>query len=498
VTVPTCDLLVIGGGINGAAVARDAAGRSLKVVLAERGDYACATSSASSKLIHGGLRYLEHYQFALVRESLRERDVMLRIAPHLVRPMRFLVPVYRDSPRPAWLLRLGLTVYDFLAGSHNPAKSGRLPEREVAALPRLRREDLGAVLHYTDCQVDDARLVLATLLDARARGADIANRREVVSIAPCGDGYSVELSERGHYRTWHARFVINAAGPWVNRVLDLSPAALPQHDLCLVRGSHLLLPMPTPRQSDGFTLQHADGRVVFVTPWLDGRHLMVGTTDVAHVGDPGNARCSPQERDYLLDLYNRHFIHPGGPVGPAHIVWSWAGVRALVDDGTLDPSRITREERIVSGRQGSGGLVTIYGGKLTTHRRVAERVIRVLGRLGCATGRKWTSESPLVGGALDRRGLAKLFRSAPEHLHPAVARRWVSTYGDIAATLFEAVRSDTKKARNIAPGVPLAELEHAVANEDALSAEDFLFRRTRLFLSLDARGRSAVQAWFAR
>ena len=496
-TTPACDLLIIGGGINGAAVARDAAGRGLKVVLAERGDYACATSSASSKLIHGGLRYLEHYQFGLVRESLREREIMLRLAPHLVHPMRFLVPVYRDSRHPAWLMRFGIAVYDMLGGSRTLARSGRLPRREMAALPRLRADGLTVVLQYTDCQVDDARLVLATLLDARARGADIANRREVLSIRPRVDGYSVELRERSGYRTWNARFVVNAAGPWVNRVIDLCPVALAQQPLRLVRGSHILLPMPTPRQEDAFTLQNVDGRIVFVSPWLDPGYLMIGTTDVPQVGNAGGARCSDEERDYLLDVYNRHFVHPGGAATTNDIVWSFAGVRALVDDGTRDLSKITREVKIVSQRQGAGGFLSIYGGKLTTHRSTAEKVMRRLARMGCPKGRSWTRKSPLVGGRMSRVELEDLARSAPMSLHPATVGRWVATYGDVAAELFESVRRDPQKARNIAPRILVAELEHAVSREDALTAEDFLYRRTRLFLALDAPLRRAVDAWFA-
>lgn len=495
-TTPGCDILVIGGGINGAAVARDAAGRGLKVVLAERGDYACATSSASSKLIHGGLRYLEHYQFALVRESLREREVMLRVAPHLLRPMRFLIPVYTRSPRSVRLLRLGLGLYDFLGGSRSLPKSGRLPDRDLAGLPRLRGEHLACVLHYADCQVDDARLVLATLLDARARGADIANRREVLAIRPHADGYAVELRERGGYRTWNARFVVNAAGPWVNRVLDLLPAQPARQKLRLVRGSHILLAMPQPPQRDAFTLQNADGRFVFVSPWLDPAHLMIGTTDVPQAGDPGGARCSDEERDYLLDAYNRHFVHPGGPATADDIVWSFAGVRALVDDGARDLSKITREVTIASQRQGAGGFLTIYGGKLTTHRSTAERVMRRLARMGCPRGRSWTRDSPLAGGRMSRAKLAALARSAPKGLHPATARRWVATYGDVAAQLFAAIRKDPKKGRSIAPGIHVGELEHAVLREDAITSDDFLYRRTKLFLSLDAAQRRAVEAWF--
>ncbi|MCB1437832.1 MAG: glycerol-3-phosphate dehydrogenase [Rhodobiaceae bacterium] len=489
------DLLIIGGGINGAAVARDASGRGLSVFLAERGDYASATSSASSKLIHGGLRYLENHDISLVRESLKERDILLRIAPHLVQPLRFLLPAYKDHGRPPWLLRLGLFVYDLLAGSRRIERSGALGADEIRELPGLARAGLRTVLYYFDCQTDDSRLVMANLLDARARGADIANRREVVAIAPNARGYSVEVREPGGYRTIQARFVVNTAGPWANKVLDLCAADLPRHKLRLVRGSHIVLRSPDPAGEDAYLLQNSDGRVVFVIPWL--RHfLMIGTTDVAHTGDPASARCSPAERAYLLDAYNNHFSHPGGPAQSRDVVWSFAGVRALFDDGSDNPSKVTRDARILWRRQGSGGFVTVYGGKLTTHRRLAEKVLRALAMMGARTGRRWTHKAPLAGGTMGRRELAALARGGPQVLHGAVRRRWVATYGDAAAALFQTVRDAPEKAREIAPRIHLAELEHAVAKEDVRTAEDFLYRRTKLFLSLDAKSRRAVADWF--
>lgn len=491
------DLLVIGGGINGAAVARDAAGRGLTVFLAERGDYAGATSSASTKLIHGGLRYLENHDFALVRESLKERDILLRIAPHLVRPLRFLIPVYRGRGRPAWLLRLGLFFYDLLAGSKRIARAGTLSEEDLAALPRLKRDGLTGVLHYHDCQADDARLVLATLLDARKRGADIGNCREVMALTPNARGFAAEIREPGGYRTLRARFVVNAAGPWANQVLDLCHGELPRHDLRLVRGSHIVLRNPEPDRDNAWLLQNTDGRVVFVIPWL--RHLLlIGTTDAPQGGDPLGARCSEEERAYLLDAYNRHFNHPGGPATARAVLWSFAGVRALFDDGSDNPAKVTREARLLWRRQGEGGFITIYGGKLTTHRRLAEKVLRSLSMMGARTGRRWTHKAPLCGGGMSRNELTALARKGPEALHPAIRRRWVATYGDVAADLFEAVRQNPDKASEIAPRVPLVELEHAAENEDARTAEDFLMRRTKLFLSLDSQGRRAVEHWFHR
>ncbi len=372
-TNTSVDIFIIGGGINGAAVARDAIGRGFSVMLAEAEDYASATSSSSSKLIHGGLRYLETYEFSLVRESLHERETMLKIAPHICFPLRFLVPITRTQRRPAWIVRIGLMLYDFLSGAKLLARSGALSKAEVAALPRLRKKDLTAVLHYPDCWIDDARLVLSTLVDARRRGADILNYRRVEKITPIEDGYSIELDERGSKRNVHARYVVNAAGPWANEVLDVTEAPFPRSGLRLVRGSHIVLKMPEPAENVAYTLQSRDGRVIFTLPWLNSRYLIIGTTDAPQKENPRQAKCSDEERDYLLKSYNRYFAHPGGAATSADVVWTWAGVRPLIDDGEDNPSKVTREPRLAVQKNGAGAFVTIYGGKLTTHRTLGEK-----------------------------------------------------------------------------------------------------------------------------
>ena len=490
------DVFVIGGGINGAAVARDAAGRGLSVMLSERGDYGAETSSASSKLIHGGLRYLERYDFRLVRESLKERDVLFEIAPHLVRPIRFLVPVYEGGGRPAWFLRIGLKLYDLLSlGSHFD-RSGALSARERKEIPHLRKEGLSAVLHYSDCQVDDVRLVLSVLLDARARGARIANRQEVISVDEASNGYLVRIRDTNGVRSIAARFVINTAGPFANQVVDISPADLPKQNLRLVRGSHILLPMPEPEIETAFTLQHEDGRVIFVIPWFWGPYLMVGTTDAPQEGDPGQAKCSDAERDYLLEAFNSNFAIQRKPASPKDVVWTWAGVRPLIDDGEDDPSKITREVKIVHEAHGGGGYITVYGGKLTTHRRLGEKVMEQLSRLGCKMTGTWTSQQPLYGGRKSKSELSVLAETGPEILDPASRQRIVSTYGDVAAEIFEAIYVDPGLAVEVAAGVTEAELNHSRVNEDTLTAEDFLYRRTKLFLKLDDNDQMAIMRWF--
>jgi glycerol-3-phosphate dehydrogenase len=496
-TAPSFDLLVIGGGIHGAAVARDAAGRGLKVMLAEKGDYASATSSASSKLIHGGLRYLEQGRMGLVRESLVERGLLLKAAPHLVAPIRFLLPIYAWQKRQALMLRAGLALYDALSfGSGLPA-SGRLDDDDISQLPRLRQEDLNAVLHYCDCVADDARLTLAVLLDARARGADILNRRAVTAIAPREDGYVVELDERGTKREVETRFIVNAAGPFAGAVDAMCEAAPPPRPLRLVRGSHIVLRMPEPPQTDAYTLQDPEERVIFTIPWLDRRFLIVGTTDVPHQDDASDARCSDEERAYLLAAYNRYFAHPGGPATERDVVFAWSGVRALEGDAATLPSRISRAPSLSSVANGNGGFVTLYGGKLTTHRAFAEEVMESLRALGARIGAGWTRNAILYGGTRSRPELLARAEAGPAEVPLATRRRWALTYGDRIEALFGRIAVEPALAVEVAPGVPRAELLHAAEVEDAMTAEDFLLRRTKLELTLDEAGRNAVETWFA-
>jgi glycerol-3-phosphate dehydrogenase len=491
------DLLIIGGGIHGAAVARDAAGRGLRVMLAEKGDYACGTSSASSKLIHGGLRYLELGELGLVRESLTERSLLIRSAPHLVAPLRFLLPIYTWQKRQALVLRAGLALYDALSFGDRLPASGRLDDDDISQLARLRQDELKTVLHYCDCITDDARLTLAVLLDARARGADILNRRAVTALEPLVDGYGVDLDERGQKRRVEARFIVNAAGPWVAQIDGMTERSPPARALRLVRGSHIVLNMPLPPQADAYTLQDPEERVIFAIPWLDRRFLIVGTTDVEHRGDPAEARCSDEEQAYLLAAYNRYFVHPGGPATVKDVVFTWSGVRALGGGEETRPSRISRKPALSSAANGSGGFVTIYGGKLTTHRALAEEVLNTLQGLGAAMGGAWTRDgAPLHGGSLSRPELLSRAAEGPGSVPLATRRRWALTYGDRIEDLFARIAAEPALAEEIAPGVPCAELDYAVEVEDAMTAEDVLLRRTKLQLLLDEAGRGAVARWF--
>ena len=315
----------------------------------------------------------------------------------------------------------------------------------------------------------------------------------ITALANC---YAIELDERGQRRRVEARFIVNAAGPWVASIDAMTEVAPPARALRLVRGSHIVLPMPEPAQRDAYTLQDDAERVVFVIPWLGGRFLVVGTTDVPHQGDPGEARCSAEERAYLLAAYNRYFAQAGEPATEADIVFTWSGVRALHDDAGAKPSRISRSPALSSVANGTGGFVTLYGGKLTTHRALAEEVLEALRKLGAEMAAPWTSDVPLYGGALSRPELLACAEQGPRTIPLATRHRWALIYGDKIETLFQRIAADPGSAEEIAPGVTRAELDHAADAEDAMTAEDFLLRRTKLHLMLDAGGRDAVKRWF--
>jgi glycerol-3-phosphate dehydrogenase len=306
----------------------------------------------------------------------------------------------------------------------------------------------------------------------------------------------VELDERGNKRRVEARFIVNAAGPWVASIDAMTDAAPPARSLRLVRGSHIVLKMPAPAQTDAYTMQDQEERVVFVIPWLGDRFLIVGTTDVPHRGDPGEARCSAEEQAYLLAAYNRYFAHPHGPANDEDVVFTWSGVRALEGDAVTKPSRLSRSLTLSSVANGTGGFVTIYGGKLTTHRALAEEVLDALRNLGAETGGAWTRDVPLYGGSLSRAELLARAEQGPRSLPPDLRRRWALSYGDRIETLFGCIEAEPASAEEIAPGVTRAELDYAAEIEDAMTAEDFLLRRTKLHLTLDQAGRDAVEQWF--
>ena len=382
------DLAVIGGGVNGCGIARDAAGRGLKVVLIEQGDLAQATSSASTKLFHGGLRYLEYYEFRLVREALVERETLLVAMPHIARPLRFVLP-HHAGLRPAWLLRLGLFIYDHLGG------------REI--LPATRSLDLGADpagaplkpgyvkgFEYSDCWVDDARLVVLNARDAAARGAEIRTRIRFEHAEPVAGGWRLHLADGGEVR---AKAVVNAGGPWVGSLIREGFGRESAARVRLVRGSHIV----TRRLFEhdrAYIFQQADGRVVFAIPYEED-FTLIGTTDMEHEGAPGEARCTQEERDYLLAAAREYFR---APVEVADIVWSYSGVRPLYDDGASSATAATRDYVINLRHEEGAAAVDVFGGKITTYRRLSEAVLAKLAADLPGMGGPWTARVPLPGG----------------------------------------------------------------------------------------------------
>jgi glycerol-3-phosphate dehydrogenase len=483
------DLLIIGGGVNGAGIARDAVGRGLAVCLVEQDDLAAHTSSASTKLIHGGLRYLEQGELRLVRESLAERERLLAIAPHIVRPLRFVLP-YVDGLRPRWLLRLGLFVYDHAGGREKLAAS---------AATRLAGTPLGAPLRdgitdgfeYSDCAVDDSRLVVLNALDAAERGATILTRRRVVAITADAAVWQVVVEDPGSgtCETLRARALVNATGAWVNDLLQLADIA-PRQRLRLVKGSHVILK----RQFEGehaYLLQSADRRVVFAIPW-EGCTL-VGTTDIPFDGDPARVLINPAETTYLLQILNRFLRRHASE---ADIVGSYAGVRPLYDDGTpRTAQQVSRDYHLELQRSGGGApILSVYGGKITTYRRLAEHALELLlPLLGGDESEPWTAAEPLPGGDLPEADLA-LFQARAltrwSGLPPALLRRLARSYGTRMAHVIGPARRPEDLGQRFGDELTLSEVRYLVRAEWARSAEDILWRRSRLGLALPA---SAVQ-----
>ncbi|HET7672074.1 MAG TPA: glycerol-3-phosphate dehydrogenase [Burkholderiales bacterium] len=480
------DLLVIGGGINGAGIARDAAGRGLSTLLVERDDLAGATSSSSSKLIHGGLRYLEQYEFKLVREALAEREILLRVAGHLVWPARFVmphVPAHLPGGRPRWMIRTGLFLYDHLARrSLLPGSAAvRLdrPPYSSGLNPQLRHGFI-----YSDCRVDDARLVVANALDARLHGARVLTRTECRS-ARRQDG--VWRARLGTGEEIEARAVVNAAGPWVKKVLN-ERLNQPSRDLVrLVRGSHILVPKLY-EGDHAFILQNDDRRVIFMIPYGE-LHTLVGTTDVAQV-DVESAQPSYDEVDYLCRAVNRYLAKP---VRPGDVVWRYAGVRPLYDDGSNDPSAVTRDYTLrVDDEDGAAPVVSVFGGKITTYRCLAEHVMDRLRPYFPQLKASWTDRTALPGsdfGSQTREAARDAFFARHPEVPTPTLRAIFRRHGARA----DQVVGDGRLGEDFGAGLTERELRYFVDEEWARSADDVLWRRTKCGLHMSEAQRERVR-----
>jgi glycerol-3-phosphate dehydrogenase len=486
------DLLVIGGGINGAGIARDAAGRGLSVLLVEKDDLAAHTSSASSKLIHGGLRYLEQYEFRLVAEALAEREVLLRIAAHLVRPARFIMP-HVPQLRPRWMIRTGLFLYDHLG------RRTRLPGSHAVRLDRAPynaglKPEYRHGFAYSDCRVDDARLVVANALDARARGARVRTRTECLTAKRENGGWTAQLRSGDSERSITAKAIVNAAGPWVKTVLNERLHQASRDNVRLVRGSHIVVP----RLYDGdhaFILQNEDRRVVFMIPYEE-RYTLIGTTDVAHEQDRARAEASAAEAEYLCRAASRYLARP---VFPADIVWRYAGVRPLYDDGTADPSAVTRDYvlRLDDGQDGAP-VLSVFGGKITTYRRLAEHALGKLARRFPGMGPAWTAGALLPGGAIPggdlgrfERHLAQRYPGLPQTVLSALAQR----HGTLTYEVLGNASAVADLGEHFGAELYAREMDYLVEREWAVNAEDVLWRRTKAGLHLTAEQRGAVKRY---
>lgn len=475
------DVAVIGGGINGCGIARDAAGRGLSVLLVEQNDLASGTSSASSKLIHGGIRYLENYDFRLVRESLRERELLLQNAPHLVKPMRFVLP-HVPQMRPAWMVRIGMKLYDFLSGRTALPKSRMLDLADDPAGVPLRTTG-GLGFEYSDCVTDDARLVIANAIDARERGADIRTRTRLISARRADRHWELVLSSRGERETVIALSLINAAGPWLGRVLDTVVKGSADVKLRLVKGSHIVYPRLHAHER-AYVLQTGDGRVVFAIPFAEN-YTLIGTTDVEFTGDPTEVTASAEEISYLCRTAASFFR---APVEPSRVVWTFAGVRPLIDDGKR-ASKVTREYKIaVDGKYGEAPLLSLIGGKLTAYRAMSEHIVDQLAyRL--VIGPAWSANEPLPGGDLGERGydglLSDLARNH-SYLSLATIRRIASAYGRRAFNMLGDAGSLDDLGPRLAGDLHRREFDYLRAEEWAKTPDDILWRRTKLGLSAGA------------
>lgn len=500
-TTIDCDLLVVGGGVNGAGIARDATGRGLQVVLCEKDDLGAHTSSSSSKLIHGGLRYLEYREFGLVRKALAERETLLKSAPHIMRPLRFVMPYVPDQ-RPAWLIRAGLFLYDRLAPrAFLPASSAIELAGHRAGAPL--KPEFTRAFAYSDGWVDDARLVVLNVLDAHERGARVLTHAACDEVTRRAAHWEARIEQGGEPLTVRARGLVNAAGPWAARFALRANRVAPHRALRLIKGSHIVVPRLFDH-SCAYLFQHADGRVVFAIPYEEA-FTLVGTTDIDFEGDPGTAAIAPAEVRYLCELANRYFKRQ---LAPTDVVWSYSGVRPLLEDDAASAAAATRDYYLERDADGPP-LLSVFGGKITTYRKLAEEAVDwIAPLLGKTPTGAWTAHAVLPGGDLfgpapDSRGVLEFDRwvAALQRrfawLPKPLALRYARAYGTRVEVLLDGCRSLADLGAQVAPGLYEAELRYLMAHEWAGNSQDVLWRRTKLGLHLRPGVADTIDAWMA-
>jgi glycerol-3-phosphate dehydrogenase len=489
------DLFVVGGGVNGAGIARDAAGRGLSVILCEKDDLAEGTSSRSGKLVHGGLRYLEYYEFRLVREALIEREVLLDSAPHIIWPMRFVLP-HSPQDRPAWLVRLGLFLYDHLGGRK------RLPGTRAL---NLRTAPEGAPIkdnyprgfEYSDCWVDDARLVLLNALDASQRGARVLTRTACIAARRENGLWSIDMrdSRTGAVATVRARALVNAAGPWVNHVVAEIASCNATRHVRLVKGSHIVVPkFWEGRQA--YLIQNHDKRVIFINPYQNDLAL-IGTTDIPYEGRPEEVCADAGEVDYLIEVVNRYFKRQ---LTPQDVVHKFSGVRPLYDDNADNPSAVTRDYIFeLDAPEGAAPLLSVYGGKITTFRKLAEHALQKLQPFFLQMKNGWTARARLPGGDLPNADfelfLGELHAEFP-WLSPSLLKHYARSYGTRARQLLAGAGSEAGLGRHFGADFHEKEAAFLIETEWATTPADILERRTKHGLRLSSTERKAFEDWF--
>ncbi|GGB86816.1 glycerol-3-phosphate dehydrogenase [Marinobacterium zhoushanense] len=486
------DLIVVGGGVNGAGIAMDAAGRDLKVMLCEMSDLASATSSNSSKLIHGGLRYLEHYEFRLVREALAEREALLRNAPHIMWPLRFRLP-HRPHLRPAWMIRAGLFLYDHLAkrellpGSHG---IGFATDSPLAS-------HITRGFEYSDGWVDDARLVVLLAKAAEEKGAEIRTRCRCVKARRENELWAVTLRDEntGRQETRYSRALVNASGPWVSKLFEETMASRPPKQIRMVKGSHIVVPR-IHDEPEAYILQNEDSRIVFVIPYEDNFSL-IGTTDVDYAGDPSAAEISLEEADYLISVVNDHFKHQ---ISHSDIVYTYSGVRPLMDEEGGAAQKATRDYTFeVDAGPGRAPLLSVFGGKITTYRKLAQAATDAICKYFPEAGPAWTKSATLPGGNFETQQSlqAALARQFP-WLPLALARRFTRTYGTLSHQILDGCRSLEDLGPSFGASLHQREVDYLVEHEWAQSVDDIIWRRTRLGLYLQAGEREKLANYLDR
>lgn len=487
------DIFIVGGGINGCGIARDAAGRGYSVRLAEMNDLASGTSSWSSKLIHGGFRYLEHYEFRLVRESLNEREVLLKMAPHIIWPLRFVLP-HHKAMRPAWLLRLGLMLYDFIG------KRKLLPGTKVL---NLKKVDEGKPLkdlfvkgfEYSDCWVDDARLVVLNAVDAQEKGAKINTRTKVVSAKRKAGVWEITTENlgSGEIDTHKARILINAAGPWVDKVLDDALTSNKSKNVRLVQGSHIVVPKLYSHDR-AYIFQNADDRIIFALPYEDN-YTLIGTTDQDYQGDPASVQITESEISYLCSAVSTYFSKT---INKEDIVWSYSGVRPLYDDGATAAQEATRDYVLRSDEDSDLQVINIFGGKITTYRKLAESMLEKIESFIGSKAESWTESSHLPGGDFEVTDFEKLVSkliSEYSFLNEALAKRFVRAYGTKSWSIMQGATNIDDMGDNFGGSLTEREVIYLIEHEWAETAEDVVWRRSKLGIHMSAEEISALDKW---